>query len=213
MNIITDCSRALTSIKDSFQAIKVPDAGLFYFIGKGPQNDPRYGKPGLDMGDASVSHYYSVPLSDEDFEAGRTRFHVWYMNGMYWRHDLTKFTILRPIKFPTEGLDKQTVEWADGSGMTMEVKPGRQAFLDVEQLYDMLSDEEKRMADHSWAEYSILPFENLKDCHYAPNGLGVVTEGREQPEEELLKLGGAKKEWQKKVCSYSKLHPSNTNDV
>ncbi|KAB2102115.1 hypothetical protein AG0111_0g9554 [Alternaria gaisen] len=184
--------------RDSFQAIKVPDAGLFYFIGKGPQNDPRYGKPGLDMGDASVSHYYSVPLSDEDFEAGRTRFHVWYMNGMYWRHDLTKFTILRPIKFPTEGLDKQTVEWADGSGMTMEVKPGRQAFLDVEQLYDMLSDEEKRMADHSWAEYSILPFENLKDCHYAPNGLGVVTEGREQPEEELLKLGGARKEWQKK---------------
>ncbi|CAN9416137.1 unnamed protein product [Alternaria alternata] len=184
--------------RDSFQAIKVPDAGLFYFIGKGPQNDPRYGKPGLDMGDASVSHYYSVPLSDEDFEAGRTRFHVWYMNGMYWRHDLTKFTILRPIKFPTKGLDKQTVEWADGSGTTMEVKPGRQAFLDVEQLYDMLSDEEKRMADHSWAEYSILPFENLKDCHYAPNGLGVVTEGREQPEEELLKLGGARKEWQKK---------------
>jgi hypothetical protein len=69
------------------------------------------------------------------------------------------------------------------------------------------------MADHSWAEYSILPFENLKDCHYAPNGLGVVTEGREQPEEELLKLGGARKEWQKKVCLYSKLYRSNTNDV
>ena len=110
MIITADCSKALMFIKDSFQAIKVPDAGLFYFIGKGPQDDPRYGKPGLDMGDASVSHYYSVPLSDEDFEAGRTRFHVWYMNGMYWRHDLTKFTILRPIKFPTEGLDKQTVE-------------------------------------------------------------------------------------------------------
>ena len=155
------------------------------------------------MGDTNVNHYYSVPLSDEDFESGRTRFHVWYMNGFYWRHDITKFTILRPIKFPKEGLDKQTVEWADGSGMTMEVKPGRQAFLDVEQLYDMLSDEEKRMADHSWAEYNYLPFENLKDCHYAPNGLGVVTEGKEQPDEELLKLGGASKDWQKKVCLYS----------
>ncbi|KAH7550867.1 hypothetical protein BM1_10240 [Bipolaris maydis] len=190
--------RVLTYIKDGFRSQKVPDAGLFYFIGKGPQDDPRYGKPGLDMGDTKLSPVYSVPLSDEDFEAGRTRFHVWYMNGYYWRYDITKFTILRPIKFPTEGLDKQTIEWADGSGMTMEVKPGRQAFLDVEQLYEMLSDEEKRMADHSWAEYSYWPYENLKECHYAPNGLGVVTEGKEQPEEELLKLGGASKDWQKR---------------
>ncbi|KAG9189244.1 hypothetical protein G6011_06112 [Alternaria panax] len=195
---LMNCFHPHQWFRDSFRAIKVPDGGLFYFIGKGPQDDPRYGKPGLDMGDANVSHYYSVPLSDEDFEAGRTRFHVWYMNGFYWRHDLTKLTILRMIKFPTEGLDKQTVEWADGSGMTMEVKPGTQAFLDVEQLYDMLSDEEKRMADHSWAEYNYLPFENLRDCHYAPNGLGVVTEGREQPYEELLKLGGSRKESQKK---------------
>lgn len=170
------------------------------FIGKGPQGHPRYGKPGLDMGDDNFNQYYSKPLSDADFEAGRTRFHWWSTDGTYWRFEPPTFTILRPIKFPSEGLRTQIVEWADGSGQSMEVKPGRTAFVNVEQLYDMLSDEEKKMVDHSWVEYMYWPYEWIKHCRGAPNGLGVSNEGREVPEEEMEKIEETNKEWQKTVC-------------
>jgi hypothetical protein len=170
------------------------------FIGKGPQDDPRYGKAGVNMGDSNFNQYYSKPLADADFEAGRTRFHWWHVDGTYWQYDPPTFTILRPIKFPTEGLKSQTVEWADGSNQSMEVKTGRTAFVDVEQLYNMLSDEEKNMVDHSWVEYMYWPYERIKGCRGAPNGLGVANEGRELPDEEMKKFEEGSKEWQKKVC-------------
>jgi hypothetical protein len=57
--------------------------------------------------------------------------------------------MLQPIKFPAKGLKTQTAEWANCSGQSIEVKPRRTAFVDVEQLYDMLSDEEKKRVNHS----------------------------------------------------------------
>jgi hypothetical protein len=57
--------------------------------------------------------------------------------------------MLQPIKFPAEGLKTQTAEWANCSSQSIEVKPRRTAFVDVEQLYDMLSDEEKKRVNHS----------------------------------------------------------------
>lgn len=171
------------------------------FIGKGPQDDPRYGKPGLNMGDSNFNQYYSKVLSDNDFEAGRTRFHWWHTDGTYWQYDPPAFTLLRPIKFPTEGLKTQTVEWADGSGQSMEVKPGRTAFVDVEQLYDMLSDVEKQIVDHSWVEYMYWPYEWIKGCRGAANGLGVANEGREVSDKEMKKIEETNEEWQKKVRS------------
>ncbi|KAF2994622.1 hypothetical protein E8E13_003550 [Curvularia kusanoi] len=186
------------AIVANIRYVEVPDAGSFVFIGKGQQDDPRYGKPGLNMGDGNLNQYYSKPLSDSEFEAGRTRFHWWSTDGTFWQYEPPTFTMLRPIKFPAGGLDKQIVEWADGSDQRMEVKPGRTAFVDVEQLYDMLSDEEKRMLDHSWVEYMYWPYEWIKGCRGAPNGLGVASEGREVPEEEMEKIEEIDKTWQKK---------------
>jgi hypothetical protein len=82
----------------------------------------------------------------------------------------------------------------------MEVKPGRTAFVDSEQLYDMLSEEEKKTFDHSWVEYMYWPYEWIKACRGAPNGLGVASEGREIPDEEMKKIGEMEKDWQKTVC-------------
>jgi hypothetical protein len=83
----------------------------------------------------------------------------------------------------------------------MEVKPGRTAFVDVEQLYDMLSDEEKKTVDRSWVEYMYWPYEKIKGCRGTPNGLGVANEGRELLDEEVERHEERSKEWQKKICS------------
>jgi hypothetical protein len=153
------------------------------------------------MGDTNFNQYYQKPLADADFEAGKARFHWWHVDGTYWKYDPPTFTMLRPIKFPTEGKSTQTVEWADGSGQSMEVKPGRTAFVDVEQLYDMLSDDEKKTVDHSWVEYMYWPYEKIKGCRGAPNGLGVANEGRELPDQEVEAHEEGSKDWQKKVWS------------
>ncbi|CAN9161549.1 unnamed protein product [Alternaria sp. RS040] len=81
----------------------------------------------------------------------------------------------------------------------MEVKPRRTAFVDVEQLYDMLSDDEKKTVDHSWVEYMYWPYEKIKGCRGAPNGLGVANEGRELPDEEVEAHEEGSKDWQKKL--------------
>jgi hypothetical protein len=63
------------NVEVAINYVQVPDAGAFVFIGKGLQDDPRYGKPGLNMGDTNSNQYYQKPLADPDFEAGKTRFH------------------------------------------------------------------------------------------------------------------------------------------
>ncbi|GME37561.1 hypothetical protein GTA08_BOTSDO09485 [Neofusicoccum parvum] len=177
--------------------VRVPDSGFFVFVGKGAQDDPRHGKPGLDMGGSNFNQYYSNPLADADFEAGRTRFHWWHADGTFWKFEPPLFTLFRPVRFPTGGVAEQTVEWADGSGTSLAAKPGRTAFVSTEQLYDLLSEEEKRVADHSWVEYMYWPYEWIKGCRGAPNGLGVASEGKEVPDAEMEKLPGTNMDWQK----------------
>ncbi|EKG13547.1 Taurine catabolism dioxygenase TauD/TfdA [Macrophomina phaseolina MS6] len=122
------------------------------------------------------------------------------MDGTFWKYEPPLFTSFRPVKFPTGSADvsEQRVEWADGSGQSISVKPGRTAFVSTEQLYDLLSEDEKRVADHSWVEYMYWPYEWVKGCRGAPNGLGVANEGKEVPDEEMQKLPGTNLEWQKK---------------
>ena len=76
-------SKVLRYVQAAINYVEVPDAGSFMFIGKGAQDDPRYGKPGLNMGDSNLNQYYSKPLADAEFEAGRTRFHWWHTDGTY----------------------------------------------------------------------------------------------------------------------------------
>lgn len=67
----------------------------------------------------------------------------------------------------------------------MEVEPGLTAFFSNVQTYDLMTSEEKLLADHSWVEYAPHPYKWMGDCRGSPNGLGVLTEGREKTMEEL----------------------------
>ncbi|KAK8190975.1 alpha-ketoglutarate dependent dioxygenase [Phyllosticta capitalensis] len=176
--------------------ISVLDDGEVLTIGKGYQGDDHYGKKNFDMGKADFLYYYAKPLSEEDFENGKTRWHWWHLDGTFYQYEPPTFTSFRSLKLPNEERE-QEVEWADGSGLSMKVKPGRTAFLDTAQLYNMLSDDEKKMADHSWVEYMWYPYEYVKACRGNPNGIGVASEGKETPMEEMEKIANVKPEWQK----------------
>lgn len=61
----------------------------------------------------------------------------------------------------------------------MKCKPGQTAFVSNRQLYELLTEEEKTMADNSWVEYASQPYMWIENRKGRPNGLGLETERKE----------------------------------
>ena len=78
-----------------------------------------------------------------------------------------------------------TIHWDDGSGRTMKTQPGLTAFFSNVQTYDLMTEEEKHVADHSWVEYAPHPYQWMGDCKSKSTGLGLVNQGKEKPLEAL----------------------------
>ncbi|GIK06048.1 hypothetical protein Aspvir_010166 [Aspergillus viridinutans] len=160
----------------------IPGAGNVRVFGKGYLGEDHHGYKNLTL-DRFLNHQWHIsPPSKEAFESGLTRFQRWHFDAPLYGDEPTWFTCLHIVKQP-RGPDL-TVEWADGSGLTMKIPPGRTAFFSSVQLYDMLSLEEKNLVDHSWVEYAPHPFKWIQHCKSQNTGLGIVGGGH-LPEEEL----------------------------
>ena len=123
------------------------------------------------------------PVTDEDLEAGHTQFQRWHMDAPLYEREPPHFTALRAVRLP-KGPDI-TIQWDDGSGLSMKSPPGRTLFFSNCQLYGMLSEEEKVTAENSWAEYAPYPYMWMENCKGNNNGLGVVAQGKEHKMEEM----------------------------
>ncbi len=71
------------------------------------------------------------------------------------------------------------MNWDDGSNLNMKCKLGQTAFISNTQLYELLSEEEKIMADNSWVEYAPYPYMSIENCKRRTNGLGLESEGKD----------------------------------
>ncbi|KAK2610915.1 hypothetical protein N8I77_004304 [Diaporthe amygdali] len=160
----------------------LPGTERLFLMGKGYQGEDHWGLKDIDIPEVFADAYYSKPLPHEDYHNGVARFQSWHIDGPSYKIDHPMFTSFRIIKFP-EG--EQTVDWADGSGLTKKVKAGRTAFFSSAKLYDMLTKEEQAIADYSWAEYMYFPYEWILRCRGNPQGLNVACEGREVPDEQM----------------------------
>lgn len=186
-----------TGIQEKLKLGTIPNAGKIHIIGKGYQGPDHYGLKDLDLQEAFSDAWYSKPLPKEDFLRGVARFQSWHMDGPAYMYHQPHFSSFRAIKHPK---GEQEVDWADGSGLTMKVPAGRTAFFSSYQAYDLLTEDEKKMADHSWADYMFYPYQWVLGCRGAANGLGVANEGREASEEELDKANPSRDPaWQRKV--------------
>ncbi|TVY93633.1 putative dioxygenase [Lachnellula willkommii] len=137
----------------------LPAAPNVRLIGKGYQGEDHFGIKDFTAAGAS-NDYHRYPPSAESFAAGNTQFQRWH------RPDIQ-------------------VNWDDGSGLSMKCKPGQTAFVSNTQLYELLSDEEKMLAENSWVEYAPFPYMWIENCKGRPNGLGLETEGKEHKMEEM----------------------------
>lgn len=125
----------------------IPGAENVRLVGKGYQGEDHYGIKDTTIRGLS-NDWHAKPHPDEDFQAGRTRFQRWHMDAPLYDREPAFFTTLRCVKQPV-GPDL-TIAWDDDTGYSMKSKPGSTAFFSCSQLYGMLSEDEKRMADHSW---------------------------------------------------------------
>lgn len=179
----------------------LPGTERLFLMGKGYQGEDHWGLKNIDIPEVFADAYYSKPLPQEDYQKGVARFQSWHIDGPSYKIDHPMFTSFRIIKFP-EG--EQTVDWADGSGLTKKIKPGRTAFFSTSKLYDMLTEEEQAIADHSWAEYQFFPYEWILRCRGNPQGLNVACEGREVPDEQMEAI--PRNPDDQLVVSFSKAH-------
>ncbi|RDW62288.1 clavaminate synthase-like protein [Coleophoma cylindrospora] len=160
----------------------IPTAPNVRLIGKGYQGDDHFGIKNFTAYGAS-NDYHATPPSKEAFAAGNTQFQRWHMDAPLYEREPPHFTALRCVKAPVG--PEITINWDDGTGLSMKTKPGLTAFFSNVQLYDLLSEEEKEMAENSWVEYAPFPYMWIENCKGNANGLGLVTQGKEHTMEEM----------------------------
>lgn len=163
--------------------IGIPGAENVRLIGKGFQGKDHYGVKNKTV-DRPLSHdFHAKKLPPAEFDAGYTRFQRWHIDAPLYARDPAWFTTLRCCKLP-QG-PHVTIRWDDGSGLCMKSRPGLTAFFSNVQTYELMTDAEREMADHSWVEYAPHPYFWIGDCKGRPNGLGLETQGREKSMEEM----------------------------
>lgn len=160
----------------------IPGAENVRLIAKGYQGDDHYGMKGITFS-RRLNDFHREPPSDNDFDSGKTRFQRWHIDAPLYERDPAWFTTLRCIKQPV-GPDV-TVNWDDGSYMSMTSRPGRTAFFSNVQTYSLMTVEEQKMADYSWVEYAPYPYQWMQHCHGNANGLGLEDEGKQLSLQEL----------------------------
>ncbi|OTB01567.1 hypothetical protein M426DRAFT_323329 [Hypoxylon sp. CI-4A] len=170
-------------LSKSREVIGIPGAENVRLIGKGFQGEDHYGLKNKDITKPLSHDWHAKELPEDEFNAGNVRFQRWHMDAPLYGRDPAWFTTLRCIKRPTE--PEVNIRWDDGSGCSMKAEPGLTAFISNVQMYEMMTDEERKMADHSWVEYAPHPYMWIGDCKGNANGLGLVSQGKEKKLEDL----------------------------
>lgn len=132
-------------------------------------------------------HKHIIPLEDD---LTHTHFYRWHIDSAMYDLDPPLVTSLFACKVPKGR--RQTCRYDDGTGETMEVPLGTTAFISGYRMFDMLSEADKKFVLTSTVEYAPHPYIWLSKAKARSNGLGLVSDGLELPEEDLPAIDGSK---------------------
>ncbi|KAF9775611.1 hypothetical protein IL306_006272 [Fusarium sp. DS 682] len=170
-------------LSTSREVVGIPGAENVRLIGKGFQGEDHYGIKNMTITRGLSNDFHADKLLDQEFQAGYSRFQRWHMDAPLYDKDPAWFTTLRCLKRPTK--PEMEIRWDDGTGQSIKCEPGLTAFFSNVQTYQLMTDQERKLADHSWVEYAPLPYMWISKCSGNPNGLGLASEGKETPIKEL----------------------------
>lgn len=153
-------------------------------VGNGYQGQDHYGLKNVTLKGHSHVDYHAEPLSSDEMENGYTRFVIFHFDGIIYGPHPSRVTTFRCVRLP-KGPDV-TVKWDDGHGdQAMACQPGSTAFVSGAQIYDLMSLEEKQVADNSFWEPAPYPFAWYGSRKFRQSGLGLVPGGETSPLDEL----------------------------
>lgn len=95
-------------------------------------------------------------------------------------------TTLLAVKVPKGR--RQTCVYDDGTGDELDVPLGTTAFVSGYKMYDILSESQKTFARTTKVEYAPHPYVWMSSAKSRSTGLGLVSEGKEMPLEELPEI-------------------------
>ncbi|KAF6823116.1 alpha-ketoglutarate dependent xanthine dioxygenase [Colletotrichum plurivorum] len=125
-------------------------------------------------------HATAVP-DDEDLDF--TRFYRWHIDAALYGLAPPVATTLLAVRVP--GGRRQTLRYDDGSGEEMSVPLGTTAFVSGYAMYDRLSPADQDFVRTTKVEYAPHPYVWMSSARSRPDGLGLVSEGKEVPLSDL----------------------------
>ncbi|EJC98795.1 Clavaminate synthase-like protein [Fomitiporia mediterranea MF3/22] len=131
----------------------------------------------------SHTTFHKSRVSPDDEKKGYTRFYRWHIDAALYDLSPPKVTTLYAVKVPAG--DQQTVRYDDGTGDELPVPLGTTAFVDGKTIFDILPPEMKSVAVRGRVRYAPHPYVWMAPARAISTGLGVETEGRELPLDEL----------------------------
>lgn len=127
-----------------------------------------------------VFHKDIIPEEDDlDF----TRFYRWHIDAALYALNPPKVTSLMAVKVPAGR--RQTLRYDDGTGEELDVPLGTTAFVSGQNMYNILSEEDKKFVREAKIEYSAHPYIWMSPAKSRTDGLGMISEGKELPASEL----------------------------
>lgn len=125
-------------------------------------------------------HATSIPAEDDlDF----TRFYRWHIDAALYGLAPPIATTLLAVKVP--GGRRQTCRYDDGTGDVLDVPLGTTAFVSGYETFDQMSPEDQEFARTTRVEYAPHPYVWMSSAKSRSTGLGLVSEGKEVPLNEL----------------------------
>ncbi|KAF7928522.1 uncharacterized protein EAE98_005578 [Botrytis deweyae] len=127
-----------------------------------------------------VFHKTAVP---EEEDLAFTRFYRWHIDAALYALNPPKVTSLMAVKVPAGR--RQTLRYDDGTGEEMDVPLGTTAFVSGQNMYNLLSEEDKEFVRGAKVEYAPHPYIWMSPARSRSTGLGMVSDGNELPLSEL----------------------------
>jgi alpha-ketoglutarate-dependent taurine dioxygenase len=127
-----------------------------------------------------VFHKDVIP-EEEDLD--NTRFYRWHIDAALYALNPPKVTSLMAVKVPAGR--RQTLRYDDGTGEELDVPLGTTAFISGQNMYNNLSEEDKKFVREAKIEYSAHPYIWMSPAKSRTDGLGMISEGQELPASEL----------------------------
>ncbi|KAK3390970.1 hypothetical protein B0H63DRAFT_466960 [Podospora didyma] len=125
-------------------------------------------------------HATAIPdAEDRDF----TRFYRWHIDAALYGLAPPIATTLLAVRVPGGRL--QTCRYDDGTGDELVVPLGTTAFVSGYAMYDALSAADQALARTTKVEYAPHPYIWMSGAKSRPDGLGMVSEGKEIPLSQL----------------------------